>query len=76
VACLLSDLYFCLQILEGIATVVVGLLAFAVLYDFPSTASFLTPEEQAYVIWKKSALLLVSFLLRVSSTNISACNRI
>ncbi|KAF8240133.1 MFS general substrate transporter [Tricholoma matsutake] len=40
-------------ILEGILTVAVGLLAFIVLVDFPSTASFLTPEERAYVIWRK-----------------------
>lgn len=65
--------YVSLQILEGIATVAVGILAFfsmmslfhpsdfrsnlpalVVLVDFPSTASFLTPEERAYVIYKKS----------------------
>ncbi|KAH9029003.1 MFS general substrate transporter [Lactarius pseudohatsudake] len=40
-------------ILEGIATVVVGIIAFFVMVDFPSTAKFLTPEERAYVIWKK-----------------------
>ncbi|TDL18250.1 MFS general substrate transporter [Rickenella mellea] len=40
-------------ILEGIATVAVGTLAFMVLVDFPVTAKFLTPEERAYVIWKK-----------------------
>ncbi|EJD01968.1 MFS general substrate transporter [Fomitiporia mediterranea MF3/22] len=40
-------------ILEGIATVTVGLLAFLVLVDFPATAHFLTPEERAYVIHKK-----------------------
>ncbi|KAK7438888.1 hypothetical protein VKT23_017814 [Stygiomarasmius scandens] len=40
-------------ILEGIATVVVGLIAFLVLVDFPVTAKFLTPEERAYVVWKK-----------------------
>ncbi|KAJ3848506.1 major facilitator superfamily domain-containing protein [Lentinula lateritia] len=41
-------------ILEGIITVAVGLIAFIVLVDFPATAKFLTPEEQAFVIWKKS----------------------
>jgi len=40
-------------ILEGIATVVVGLIALAVLVDFPPTAKFLTPEERAFVIWRK-----------------------
>lgn len=40
-------------ILEGIATVVVGIIAFFVMVDFPSTAKFLTPEERAYVIWRK-----------------------
>ncbi|KAI0922612.1 hypothetical protein AcW1_002787 [Taiwanofungus camphoratus] len=40
-------------ILEGIATAVVGAIAFFVLVDFPNTAKFLTPEERAYVIWKK-----------------------
>ena len=28
-----------------------------VLVDFPSTAKFLTPEERAYVIWRKSMSL-------------------
>ncbi|KDQ21835.1 hypothetical protein BOTBODRAFT_99811 [Botryobasidium botryosum FD-172 SS1] len=43
-------------ILEGIATVAVGILSFFVLHgcDAPGTASFLTPEERAYVIWRKS----------------------
>ncbi|OCH84458.1 MFS general substrate transporter [Obba rivulosa] len=40
-------------ILEGIATVIVGVIAFFVLVDFPATAAFLTPEERAYVIWRK-----------------------
>lgn len=40
-------------ILEGIATVLVGLLAACVMVDFPSTAKFLTLEERAYIIWKK-----------------------
>ncbi|GAW01825.1 MFS general substrate transporter [Lentinula edodes] len=41
------------QIIEGIITVAVGLIAFLVLVDFPVTEKFLTPEEQAFVIWKK-----------------------
>ncbi|KAF9044938.1 MFS general substrate transporter [Panaeolus papilionaceus] len=40
-------------ILEGIATVVVGLLAFFIMVDFPATAKFLTPEERAFVVAKK-----------------------
>ncbi|KAI5118654.1 hypothetical protein M0805_002574 [Coniferiporia weirii] len=40
-------------ILEGLATVVVGFAALFILVDFPATASFLTPEERAYVLWKK-----------------------
>ncbi|KAF7357748.1 hypothetical protein MVEN_00820700 [Mycena venus] len=40
-------------ILEGIATVVVGIVAFFVLVDFPATANFLTPEQRAYVVWRK-----------------------
>jgi len=40
-------------ILEGIATVCVGILAFFILVDFPVTASFLTPEERSFVIRRK-----------------------
>ncbi|KAJ3714646.1 MFS general substrate transporter [Lentinula guzmanii] len=40
-------------IIEGILTVAVGLVAFLVLVDFPVTAKFLTPEERAFVVWKK-----------------------
>ncbi|PPQ68016.1 hypothetical protein CVT24_002925 [Panaeolus cyanescens] len=40
-------------ILEGIATVAVGLLAFVIMVDFPATASFLTPEERSFVVAKK-----------------------
>ncbi|KAK0478870.1 MFS general substrate transporter [Armillaria novae-zelandiae] len=40
-------------IIEGSATVVVGLLSFFILVDFPATAKFLTPEERAFVVWKK-----------------------
>lgn len=59
------------QILEGLATIVVGFVAlfskdgilarFAfilrtmiVLVDFPATAAFITPEERAFVVHKKS----------------------
>ncbi|KAF9039625.1 MFS general substrate transporter [Hymenopellis radicata] len=40
-------------ILEGIATVAIGILAFFVLVDFPATAKFLTPEERAYIVYRK-----------------------
>ncbi|KAF8882948.1 MFS general substrate transporter [Mucidula mucida] len=40
-------------ILEGIATVAIGVLAFFVLVDFPATAQFLTPEERAYIVYRK-----------------------
>ncbi|KAJ7072697.1 MFS general substrate transporter [Mycena amicta] len=39
--------------LEGLATIVVGFIALFVLVDFPVTAKFLTPEERAYIIWRK-----------------------
>lgn len=54
-----SRVCLCTQILEGIATVLVGVLALLVLVDFPATAKFLTPEEKAYVIWKKSAFFVL-----------------
>ncbi|KAI1259316.1 MFS general substrate transporter [Xylariaceae sp. FL1019] len=39
-------------ILEGLATVVVAIAAFFLLYDFPETATFLTEEERAFVIFR------------------------
>lgn len=39
-------------ILEGILTVIVAILAFFTLYDFPETASFLTEEERAFVVFR------------------------
>jgi hypothetical protein len=39
-------------ILEGLATVVVAVLAFFVLHDFPETASFLTEEERAFIVFR------------------------
>jgi hypothetical protein len=39
-------------ILEGILTVVVAVLAFFTLYDFPETAGFLTEEERAFVVFR------------------------
>ena len=38
------------QILEGIMTVAVGILAAFVLVDYPATATFLTPEEREYIV--------------------------
>ncbi|KAF5328380.1 hypothetical protein D9619_013264 [Psilocybe cf. subviscida] len=40
-------------ILEGMATVLVGILASLVMFDFPATASFLTPEERSFIVRKK-----------------------
>jgi len=37
-------------ILEGLLTVAVAFAAFFLLYDFPDTASFLSPEEKAWVV--------------------------
>lgn len=37
-------------ILEGIATVVVGVIAYFTLYDYPETAKFLTEDERAFII--------------------------
>lgn len=39
-------------ILEGLLTVIVSVLAFFVLYDFPETAGFLTEEERAFVVYR------------------------
>jgi MFS family permease len=39
-------------ILEGIVTVLVAIMAFFTLYDFPETASFLTEEERAFVVFR------------------------
>ncbi|KAI9871992.1 MAG: hypothetical protein M1830_002182 [Pleopsidium flavum] len=39
-------------ILEGILTVVVACIAFFTIYDFPDTASFLTEEERAWVVYR------------------------
>jgi len=39
-------------ILEGILTVVVAIIAYFILYDFPETANFLTAEERAFVVYR------------------------
>lgn len=39
-------------ILEGMATVLAAVLAFFILQDFPETATFLTEEEKAFVIFR------------------------
>lgn len=39
-------------ILEGIVTVLVAFIAFFVLHDFPETATFLTEEERAFVVFR------------------------
>ncbi|KAI0816935.1 MFS general substrate transporter [Trametes gibbosa] len=40
-------------IIEGLITIVVAIVAFFILVDFPDQASFLTPEERAYVVYRK-----------------------
>ncbi|TFK52785.1 MFS general substrate transporter [Heliocybe sulcata] len=40
-------------ILEGIGTVLVGVVAAFVLVDFPATAKFLTPRERAFIVDKQ-----------------------
>jgi hypothetical protein len=77
------------QILEGIATVFVGILALfgkyspgmpldtfnltespaLVLVDYPQTATFLTPEERAFVIWRKSMSLFAMLKLIVRTVS-------
>jgi MFS family permease len=39
-------------ILEGIATVLVAVLAFFLLHDFPETADFLSEEEREFVVFR------------------------
>ncbi|KAK0613983.1 major facilitator superfamily domain-containing protein [Immersiella caudata] len=39
-------------ILEGIATVLMALAAYFLLYDFPETAGFLTEEEREFVVFR------------------------
>ncbi|KAM0452491.1 hypothetical protein ACHAPV_009525 [Trichoderma viride] len=39
-------------ILEGIVTVIAAVLAFFILQDFPETATFLTEEERAFVVFR------------------------
>ncbi|KAH6624132.1 major facilitator superfamily domain-containing protein [Chaetomium sp. MPI-SDFR-AT-0129] len=39
-------------ILEGIATVITASIAFFALFDFPGTATFLTEEERAFVVYR------------------------
>lgn len=39
-------------ILEGVLTVVVAVIAYFVLFDFPETASFLSEEERAFVVYR------------------------
>lgn len=51
------------QILEGIATVVVGILAALLLVDYPATATFITHEEREFLAWKKGGYLIHSLHL-------------
>lgn len=38
--------------IQGIATVIVAVIAFFTVYDFPETASFLSEEERAFVVYR------------------------
>ena len=42
-------------ILEGLATVLAGIISFWIIQDFPDTAKFLTPAERAVVIRRLQA---------------------
>jgi sugar phosphate permease len=42
----------CRFIIEGLVTVAVAVAAYFLLYDFPETASFLTPSERAFVAYR------------------------
>ncbi|KAI9753977.1 MAG: hypothetical protein M4579_004907 [Chaenotheca gracillima] len=39
-------------ILEGMATVLCAILGYFTVFDFPDTASFLTPEERAWIVYR------------------------
>ena len=43
---------FRIFILEGLLTVIVACISFFVLYDFPETATFLTEDERAWVVYR------------------------
>lgn len=47
-----NTILFSSFILEGLLTVIVAIMAFYFLYDFPETASFLTEEERRFVVWR------------------------
>ncbi|EMD36615.1 hypothetical protein CERSUDRAFT_95905 [Gelatoporia subvermispora B] len=40
-------------IVEGIVTVLVSVIGYFVMVDLPSTATFMTPEERVYIVWRK-----------------------
>ena len=42
-------------VLEGIATVVIAIASFWMLYDYPDTAKFLNPAEKKYVVRRLKA---------------------
>ncbi|KAI1105475.1 MFS general substrate transporter [Jackrogersella minutella] len=39
-------------ILEGLATIIIAAASFFLLYDFPETATFLTPKEREFVVFR------------------------
>jgi hypothetical protein len=41
-----------INVTQGIATVLVAVVAFFTVYDFPETASFLSEEERAFVVFR------------------------
>lgn len=54
-ACSCSARVYADTALQGIATVVAGVVAFFVLVDLPASAKFLTEDEKAWVIYRKAA---------------------
>jgi len=49
---MMADCIRWIFILEGMLTVVVAVIAYFTLFDFPETASFLTEEERAFVVYR------------------------
>lgn len=39
-------------VIEGMGVVILAILSFFFIHDFPSTASFLTPEERAWALYR------------------------
>lgn len=56
-------------ILEGILTVIVGVISFWTLYDFPDTAPFLTTGERAWVVHRLRYQGVLAEAKRVAQAN-------